>query len=72
MYRVIKSFVDLQDNDHLYAEGDTYPRAGLIVTDKRISELSGIRNRQHTPLIVEGREPVKAEPKETARKGAKK
>ena len=31
MYKVIKHFVDLQDNNHKYDVGDTYPRKGLNV-----------------------------------------
>lgn len=51
MYKVIKFFADLQDNNHLYDVGDTFPREGLSVTDKRIAELSGNENKQGQPLI---------------------
>lgn len=50
-YEVIKSFTDLQDNNFLYNVGDTYPREGYTPTDRRIDELSGSANKQHTPLI---------------------
>jgi hypothetical protein len=53
MYKVIRLFADLQDNNHVYNAGDEYPRKGLTVTDKRIAELAGSNNKQGTPLIVE-------------------
>lgn len=61
MWRVIHAFADLQDDNRMYDIGDAYPRAGLSVSDARIAELSGIRNRQRTPLIEEVQEPVKEE-----------
>lgn len=51
MYRVVKDFTDLQDQNHYYKAGDIYPRDGLEVSSKRIEELSGTNNRQHTILI---------------------
>ena len=66
MYRVIKGFFDMQDSGHWYDAGDLYPRAGHMPTDKRIAELSGIKNRQHTALIVE--EPEEKKPVKKARK----
>ena len=51
MYRVIKHFVDLHDNDHSYEEGDIFPREGVAVLDERIAELAGSDNKQHAPLI---------------------
>ncbi|MEI3218462.1 MAG: hypothetical protein V8S08_01100 [Lachnoclostridium sp.] len=51
MYRVIKHFIDLHDNDHSYEEGDIFPREGVAVLDERIAELAGSDNKQHTPLI---------------------
>lgn len=56
-YKVIKHFVDLQDNNHKYDEGDTYPRKGLKVMQSRINELAGNENRQGEPLIKEVEEP---------------
>ena len=52
-YKVIKHFVDLQDNNHKYDVGDTYPRKGLNVLQSRINELASDKNLQKTPLIVE-------------------
>lgn len=53
MYKVIKHFVDLQDNNHKYDVGDTYPRKGLNVLQSRINELASDKNLQKTPLIEE-------------------
>lgn len=53
MYKVIKHFVDLQDNNHKYDVGDTYPRKGLNVLQSRINELASHKNKQKTPLIEE-------------------
>lgn len=53
MYKVIEYFTDLQDKDHAYNVGDTYPRKGLKVTKERIEELSGSENKQKKPLIEE-------------------
>ena len=57
MYRVIKAFVDLQDNNYAYDPKDparnTYPRKGLNVLQSRINELASNKNRQGVPLIEE-------------------
>ena len=53
MFRVVKLFTDLQDNDYKYEVGDEYPRLGLKPSLARIKELSGSDNRQGTPLIEE-------------------
>lgn len=53
MFKVIKFFHDLQDNNHEYNVGDIYPREGLTPTPERIAELSGNENKQKTPLIEE-------------------
>lgn len=59
MYKVIKFFTDLQDNNHAYNVGDTYPRKGLNVSPERITELSGSNNKQCQPLIEKVEEPAK-------------
>lgn len=61
MFRVVKLFTDLQDDDYKYEVGDEYPRLGLKPSLARIKELSGSDNRQGTPLIeeVEDLEPKK-------------
>ena len=51
MYKVIKFFTDLQDNGHAYNVGDTFPRDGITVSEKRINELASTKNRQHKALI---------------------
>ena len=66
MYKVIKYFVDLQDNNHKYDVGDTYPRKGLNVLQSRINELASDKNKQKTPLIEEIPEKVE-EPKKKSK-----
>lgn len=51
MYKVIKFFTDLQDNDHAYHVGDIFPREGLEVSEKRLVELSTDQNKRGIPLI---------------------
>lgn len=51
MYRVVRYFTDLQDNNHAYEAGDTFPRDGMSVSQERIDELASMNNRQHTVLI---------------------
>ena len=53
MFRVVKLFTDLQDDNYKYEVGDEYPRLGLKPSLARIKELSGSDNRQGTPLIEE-------------------
>lgn len=62
MYKVIKHFIDLHDNDHSYNEGDIFPREGVDVSEERLKELAGRDNKQHTPLI----ELVEEDPDNTA------
>ncbi len=51
MYKVIKAFADLHDENYPYSVGDTFPRLGIKVTDDRIKELAGCNNKQGVPLI---------------------
>lgn len=60
MYKVIRYFTDLQDDEYIYREGDTYPREGLTPTTERIVELSTNRNLQGVPLIKKVEEPVES------------
>ena len=53
MYKVIKHFTDMQDNNFAYQVGDEYPRKGMSVLPSRIKELAGSKNRQGCPLIEE-------------------
>lgn len=74
MYKVIKYFVDLQDNNYAYDPKDparnTYPRKGLNVLQSRINELASSKNRQGCPLIEEI--PETAEEPEKKTKSTKK
>lgn len=64
MYKVIKSFTDLQDNNYAYYVGDTFPHNGVEADDERIAELSSDKNLQGVPLIEE----VAEKPKRTRKK----
>lgn len=64
MYKVIKSFTDLQDNNHAYSVGDTFPHDGVDVDAERIAELASDKNRLGVPLIEE----VVEKPKRTRKK----
>ena len=55
MFRVIEFFTDLQDGNHAYNVGDTFPREGVAVTADRIKELSGTQNKRGIALIEEVR-----------------
>ena len=69
MYKVIKHFIDLQDNNHSYNAGDIFPRSGLVVSDDRYAELAGSENKQGVPLIQLVEEKPKAKrAKKTAEK----
>ena len=64
MYKVIKSFTDLQDNNYAYSVGDTFPHDGVEVDAERISELASDKNRLGVPLIEE----IAEKPKRTRKK----
>lgn len=72
MYKVIRYFTDLQDNNRAYNVGDQFPHneCGYPVSEKRLEELASRNNLQKTPLIrfVE----VEEAPKKPAAKRAKK
>ena len=53
MYKVIKRFRDLQDNNHAYSVGDTFPHNGVEVDAERIAELASDKNRLCVPLVEE-------------------
>lgn len=69
MYKVVKFFTDLHDNNHPYNVGDTFPRSGVAVTEARLAELAGSENKQGVPLIVKEAEEA---PKKAPAKRAKK
>ena len=50
-YKVIHYFTDLQDFNHPYKVGDTFPRLGLKVSNERLEELASNKNKQGKPLI---------------------
>ena len=58
MYRVIKYFTDLQDNNHEYNVGDIYHHNKKKVSASRIKELSTDKNRRGIPLIEKVEEPI--------------
>lgn len=61
-YKVVHRFRDLQDNDHIYKVGDTYPRKEIKIEDvdpERIEELSGTQNKIGEILIKAEKEEVK-------------
>ena len=64
MYKVIKSFYDLKDNNHVYSVGDTFPHNGVEVGAERIAELASDKNRLGVPLIKE----IAEKPKRTRKK----
>lgn len=66
MIKVIKPFFDLQDKNYEYKVGDVYPRKGYKVTDARIEELAGEKNKMGEALIEV--EQPKEEPKPKKKK----
>ena len=73
MYKVIKYFTDLHDNNYPYKAGDTFPRKGLSVTEGRFAELAGKNNKQGVPLIklVEETSQVEEAPAKNTKKTPK-
>ena len=59
-YKVVKAFIDLQDDNHMYCEGDTFPRNGVEASDKRIAELASDANKCNMVLIEAVEVPQKA------------
>ena len=53
MYKVIRKFFDLQDNDHMYSEGDIFPHNNIEVGQERIEELLNNTNKMGVSLIEE-------------------
>lgn len=68
MYKVIRLFADLLDDNHIYKPGDIFPREGLEVTAERYRELASGLNKQGKPLIVKVEEPKKTPAKKKAAK----
>lgn len=68
MYKVIKYFTDLQDDNFAYNVGDEFPRKGFTVLQSRIKELASNKNRRGEPLIEEVPE-AEETPKRKPKKG---
>lgn len=68
MYKVIKFFVDLEDNNFPYNVGDVFPRNGKEVSENRLKELAGKDNKQGQPLIKLIDEPKAEAPAKPAEK----
>ena len=66
MFKVVKRFYDLKDNNHAYSVGDVFPHQKAKVSEKRIAELSSNKNKMGVPLIVE----IPEQPKKKATKKA--
>lgn len=56
MFKVIKRFKDLKDDNYIYEVGAEFPRKGAKASEERIKELSSKNNKQGQPLIVEVKE----------------
>ena len=52
MFRVVRGFTDLQDDNHYYKIGDTYPREGSVHID-RVRYLASADNKYGEPFIEE-------------------
>lgn len=72
MYKVIHFFTDLQDNNHAYGVGDTFPRPGMKATEARLAELAGSYNKQGKPLIEKVKEVAKVAAEEKPKRSTKK
>ena len=70
MYKTIKFFQDMKDNNYPYEAGDIYPREGLEVSEERLSELASDKNLRKEPLIKKVEE-KKAEAKPSTKKATK-
>lgn len=51
MFKVIKDFTDLEDNNHLYSKGDIFPFEKKEIKAERIDELTSKKNKRKTVLI---------------------
>ncbi len=68
MYQVLELFADLQDHNHIYQPGDSFPREGLTVSPKRLAELAGKENKRKRPVIAEIKEETQSEEEQPAKK----
>ena len=72
MYKVVKAFTDLQDNNHVYLAGDKFPREGAKVSDERAAELASDKNARGEALIEAVDVPKKAKIQPVAEETEKK
>ena len=74
MYKVVRYFTDIQDNNRPYNVGDVFPHkeCGYPVTEDRLAELASRNNLQRTQLIRYEEDAVEEAPKKPAAKRAKK
>lgn len=68
MYRVVKYFTDLQDNEHSYHAGDIFPREGMKVTKTRLNELASTKNARGIALIELVEKTITTDSKKKAKK----
>lgn len=69
---VIREFADAQDGLHVYKAGDSFPRNGMEVSEKRLGELASNGNAIGSPVIKEVVEERKTESKPKTAKGKSK
>ena len=55
MYKVIKHFIDLHDNDHSYNEGDIFPREGVIRKIQKNTVLLFLEKQQGKEILKKKR-----------------
>ena len=74
MYKVVRYFTDIQDNNRPYNVGDVFPHkeCGYPITEDRLAELASRNNLQRTQLIRYEEDAVEEAPKKPAAKRAKK
>ena len=51
MYKVVAKFLDLEDNKREYNVGETFPREGVEVSERRLAILSTDQNAAKKVLI---------------------
>lgn len=68
MYKVVTAFYDLDDSNHKYSVGDTYPRSGYTPTEERIEFLAGTANKVGVPVIQMAVDAEEKKPKRTRKK----
>lgn len=58
-YKVIRRFMELKHDRHIYEVGDTYPKKGTKATKARLEELSTTKNKCGKIFIEEVPEETK-------------